>query len=241
MIGFVKRLLLRKKSWLYAKKRPTTQVITPNHTTMLYNFAQHIKELHDNPEKKEEVLDRYIKYIESLDGKDIFDTIFYKSYLSKFEIPFQLVCPENLEDDFDWDLLVKLTVGSLSSEYTLVLDEEWKKNPTGTPRVNIYITVESGGEQSTKNIEELWSFQIIRLFEIYTEEQMRLFTLEAEDKKEEEEEEGNDYRSFSDYVENDELSSSFMEKIRDKLKEFHDAAELVMREARSVQKLKEFL
>ena len=36
------------------------------------------------------------------------------------------------------------------------------------------ITVVSGEQSVTKNLNDLWSFQIIRLFEIYVEEQLNL-------------------------------------------------------------------
>jgi len=48
------------------------------------------------------------------------------------------------------------------------------------------ISVQSGDQVVVKKISELWGFQILRLYEIYIEEQMNLQILMAEDEKEKE-------------------------------------------------------
>ncbi len=197
---------------------------------MLYDFSTHIQELHDDLQKKENVLDKYTKYFGSLDGMDIHDTMFYKKYLAKFECTFLLATPEDLEGDYDKDLLVKLVVASCSSEYDLILDEKWKKNPIGMPKVHIYITVKHGEQTITKDIEELWSFQIIRLFEIYVEEQMCLFANFAEEKEEDKEE-----YFYLECVNDDEEPDEFEIKQVKILEEFKHKTELLAKEARNTR------
>ena len=199
---------------------------------MLYDFSNHILELQDNSKKKEEILDKYTKYYGSLEGMDIYDTLFYKKYLNKFECPFRLASPEDLEDDFDWDLLVKLVSASFSSEYDLIIDEEWKKNPEGMPKAHIYITVKQGKQSVTKDIEELWSFQIIRLYEIYAEEQMSLFVLMAEER-----EKADDERSFSDHLKDDEEPDELEMEQEQRMEAFNKKVELLMKEAESARRL----
>ena len=199
---------------------------------MLYDFSNHIQELQDNSKKKEEILDRYTKYYGSLDGMDIYDTTFCKEYLTKFEYSFLPASPEDLEDDFDWDLLVKLVAGSFSSDYDLILDEEWKKNPIGMPKAHIYITVKLGEQNVTKDIEELWSFQIIRLYEIYAEEQMSLFVLMAEEREKADEE-----RSFLDFLDDDEEPDESEMEQEKHLEAFNKKVKLLMKEAESARRL----
>lgn len=146
----------------------------------LFDYSDFIKELKNNNEKRE-CVEMYSKYYGSQDDINIEDTPFYKDYLSKFEVPFNVATPEELEDDFDWDLLIKLVAGSFSSKYDLLLDEGSQET---IPKVHLYITVRSRDQKVTKDIFELCSFQIIKLFNIYIEEQMNLFSLKAEDKEE---------------------------------------------------------
>jgi hypothetical protein len=88
-----------------------------------------------------------------------------------------------LDDDFDWDILEKLVIGSFSSDYELKQDNKdggWE----------LYIAVKSGDQSIVKTVSELWSFQILRLYEIYIEEQMNLQILmneESEDGESEKE------------------------------------------------------
>ena len=147
---------------------------------MLFDYNYFINQLKDDEEKKE-VIEKYTRYYGTQDNIDIHETAFYKDYLSKFDIPFVIVVPEDLEDDFDWDLLGKLIIGSYSSKYNLVVEKRNPECQDETPLVSIYITVKSGDRKITKELSELWGFQIIRLYEIYIEEQMNLFILAAEE------------------------------------------------------------
>lgn len=155
----------------------------------LFDFKLFVDELRNNSEKRE-IIEKYEEKVESLYGiEDVRDTLFYKEYLSQYNLPkdlnFVLRVPEELYYDYDWDLLLRLTLASFSSSYTLSLTEQWKQMPVYEIEIMLQITVKNGSEEATKKLDELWSFQILRLFEIYLEEQMNLATI----KKEEEEEE----------------------------------------------------
>ena len=52
-------------------------------------------------------------------------------------------------------------------------DAEWE----------LTISVKSGDQSVVKKVSELWSFQIMRLYEIYVEEQMNLHILIKEEEK----------------------------------------------------------
>ena len=144
---------------------------------MLFDFPAFIEELREKEDKKE-IVEKYEKYFWPIKG-DIKDQIWYKDYLTQF--PFQsFITPEDLEDDFDWDILEKLVVGSFSSDYELKQDkEEWWE---------LYIAVKSWDQSIVKTVSELWSFQILRLYEIYIEEQMNLQILMNEEDEEGEKE-----------------------------------------------------
>lgn len=141
---------------------------------MLFNFQSFIDEMREKEDKKE-IIEKY----ESLYGPiqwDIEDQLWYKEYLTKFEfVPF--LTPDELGDDFDWNLLEKLVSGSFSSDYELKLDNE-------KGDYELYIAVKSGDQSVVKTVSELWSFQMLRLYEIYMEEQMNLQILKKEDESE---------------------------------------------------------
>ncbi len=141
---------------------------------MLFDFKAYIEELRENPEKKE-VVEKYEKIIWTIDW-DTKDQIWYKEYVNKFKTIKYLV-PEELKEDFDWDLLMQLVASSLSSDWFLS-QEEWKEI------VEFTISVQSGDQVVVKKVSELWGFQISRLYEIYIEEQMNLQILMMEDEKE---------------------------------------------------------
>ena len=148
---------------------------------MSFDFKSFIENLRDNPEKKE-IVEKYEKLVEPLENKEIEETIFYKEYLSKFEIPFKgkiwFQVPEYLDEDFDWNLLIKLIAASFSSKMSIVL--LYPELP------KICIDVESGDKKATKCLNELWGFQIARMFEIYLEETINLEIFKNEDEKEKE-------------------------------------------------------
>ena len=138
---------------------------------MLFDFPAFIEELREKEDKKE-IVEKYEKYFWKIQW-DIKDQIWYTDYLSKFPTQAYLT-PEDLDDDFDWDILQKLVIGSFSSDYELKQDDKdgwWE----------LYIAVKSWDQSIVKTVSELWSFQILRLYEIYIEEQMNLQILMNEE------------------------------------------------------------
>jgi len=139
---------------------------------MLFNFQDFISNLKDNPEKKE-VVSKYEKLVEKI-PETIEECIWFKDYVKKFQTV-KTKYPEDLKEDFDWDLLLQLIAASFSSEWILDKDEK---------DIRLIITVHSWDKSVVKKLDELWGFQILRLFEIYVEEQMNLQILLMEDEKE---------------------------------------------------------
>ena len=141
---------------------------------MLFDFQAFIEELREKPEKKQ-IVEKYETVIGAIDG-DIKDQERYEEYVSKFTvIPFNI--PEELKEDFDRELLQQLVVSSFSSDYELKTEE-------GKEFKELYIAVKSWDQSVVKTVSELRSFQILRLYEIYIEEQMNLHALKKEDENE---------------------------------------------------------
>jgi len=142
----------------------------------MFDFVSFIESLKENSEKKE-IVEKYEKFVEKIPER-FEDTIIYKDYLSKFDTDkLDLLFPEFIDADFDWDLLIKLVVASFSSTYTFDKDEETWKDV-------LVIDVSAWDKHATKKLHELWGFQISRMYEIYIEEQMNLEILAHEDEKE---------------------------------------------------------
>lgn len=140
----------------------------------LFNYDRFAQK--NNKDKKE---DNCIKEYEQMycigRGSIIEQHPFYREYLSKFDTCFELVTPDDVEmEPHEWDLLIRLVMGSFSSSYYLELDEEWKLIPSDKIKVHLRICTKSEGEPITKLVEELFTFQIERLFEIYVQEQIKL-------------------------------------------------------------------
>jgi hypothetical protein len=150
------------------------QFLLLNVSKMLFDFQAFVEELREKPEKKQ-IVEKYESLFGPIQG-DIKDQIWYTEYLTKFEaLPYET--PEELKNDFDRDLLEQLVVGSFSSDYELKKEE-------GKADKELYIAVKSGDQSVVKTVSELRSFQILRLYEIYIEEQMNLHALKAEDENE---------------------------------------------------------
>lgn len=141
---------------------------------MLFNFQKFVQDLRDNPEKKE-VVEKFEKFYGEIKG-GITDQHWYKEYVTQFPTVEYLV-PEELEPDFDWKLLMELVWASFSSDGLIQVVEE-KDKP------EFVISVQSGDQVVVKKVSELRGFQMLRLYEIYAEEQMNLEVLIAEDEKE---------------------------------------------------------
>lgn len=150
-----------------------------------YGFFEEMKKHPTKPSDKETVL-KYEELFGSQKGLTLYDQPFYREYLSLFKIPYKILVPEDISDDYDWDLLFRLVFGSLSSKYSLDITDEWKVNPEVVPTLRLSITVSSAEREITKQLDELWGFQILRLFEIYVLEQLDLAILKKEDEDNEE-------------------------------------------------------
>ena len=130
---------------------------------MIFDYSEFIEELR-NKEDKKLIISKYEKTVEPFQT-DLKQQRWYKDYLRKFS-PFEYATPKELVNDYDWHLLLKLVIGSFSSDYEL------KKNKNGD--YDLCVAIRSGNSTFKKTISELWSFQILRCYEIYIEEQMSL-------------------------------------------------------------------
>ena len=142
---------------------------------MLFDFIAFIGELRENPEKKE-IVEKYEQAVWPI-AWWLKEQIRYKDYLNNFS-PRKYLVPDELQSDFDRDLLQQLVLWSFSSDYELKASE-WQELP------ELYIAVKSWDQSIVKKVSELWSFQIQRLYEIYVEEQINLEILRqgSEDEK----------------------------------------------------------
>lgn len=143
---------------------------------MLFDFQSYVAELREKDEKKETV-EKFEKFFGPIQG-DIKDQNWYQEYVSKFS-PMPYLVPEEIKDDFDRDILIQLVAASFSSDGVFDMQNE-KDKP------DFVISVQSGDQVVVKKVSELRGFQILRLFEIYIEEQMNLQILIQEDEKEKE-------------------------------------------------------
>ena len=143
---------------------------------MLFDFQAYLMEMRDKAEKKETV-EKYEKIYWPITG-EIKDQLRYTEYVSTFA-PMSYLIPEELQQDFDRDLLIQLVAASFSSDG--MFDENNEK-----AQPDFIIAVQSGEQHVVKKVSELRGFQILRLYEIYVEEQMNLQILIAEDEKEKE-------------------------------------------------------
>jgi len=138
----------------------------------LFSFQGFVKSMRCDDRKK--VVEKYEECFGSLVRKGYKQTAFFKEYLSKIKIDEdlkeRLVVPSELPVEFDYMLLLVLVIGSFSSTYTFEYDDK-------TDKVRLKITTKSDNQSITKYLDDLWGFQIMRLFEIYFEEQMNLAVL----------------------------------------------------------------
>lgn len=141
---------------------------------MLFNFAMFVQELRENPEKKE-VVEKYEKFFWDISG-EVAEQIRYKEYCTQFHA-MKYIVPEELAKDFDRDMLMILVASSFSSDGLLEVVD-------GKELPEFVISVQSGDQIVVKKVSELRGFQVLRLYEIYCEEQMNLQILIAEDENE---------------------------------------------------------
>lgn len=149
---------------------------------MLFNFHSFVEELREKDDKKE-VVEKYEKFFWPITG-EIKDQQWYKEYLINFKT-ISYIVPDELQNEFEWDLLLQLVGASFSSECFFDKKEiEWQNGEEKKAIYDLTISVKSGDQTVIKKVSELRSFQILRLYEIYVEEQMNLQILIKEDEKE---------------------------------------------------------
>ena len=147
----------------------------------LFDFQWILKAVLER-QKDEGKKKRFEKVLEGI-GKDsvVEDLPFYKTYLSRFDVELafdgcKLAAEggDTMATRDDLLMLYRFVAASFSSSYDFVYNEE-------NQSVDLQITVESGDARLTKTIDGLFSFQIVRLFEIYLNEQIDLFALQNDD------------------------------------------------------------
>ena len=140
---------------------------------LLFNFEEFISEMREKEDKKE-IIESYEAIYWPIQW-DIYQQEWYKNYLANFEyVPYHT--PEEMAEDFDRNLLQKLILGSMSTNYELANNPE-----TNIP--DLLITISDENQSITKNLADLWSFQILRLYEIYVEDHMSTKTMFAEEQQ----------------------------------------------------------
>ncbi len=148
---------------------------------MKFNFKGYIENIKngDNEDKK-----NFLKEYEDIVGKitSLKKEKWFKNYVKKFSDYVIIPDTDDTIRALDWDLLVKLIFASFSStaEYSL------EKTKDNIVYVALKVNVTSENQNVTKSMDELWAFQIQRLFDIYISEQMnleKLFRLEKPEKK----------------------------------------------------------
>ena len=90
---------------------------------MLFDFQAFIEELREKEDKRQ-IVEKYETLFGAIQG-NIKDQPWFSEYLTKFSSQVYLT-PEELEDDFDREVLQKLVLGSFSSDYELKMDEKKK-------------------------------------------------------------------------------------------------------------------
>jgi len=115
---------------------------------MLFDFRRFLDELRENPEKKE-IVEKYEKYFGTIID-DVRDQAWYREYVSTF--PFvDYSVPEELRQDFDWELLMQLVAASFSSDGLLAVSD----NADAASAPDFVISVQSGDQLVVKKMSEL--------------------------------------------------------------------------------------
>ena len=105
------------------------------------------------------------------------ETEIYKRHLSLFKIPdwLKIEVPEDLEDDYDWDMLILFIVASYSSDFILKPDRE---SPDMT---RLLIQPDQANGSALFDLNNVWHFQVEKLYKIYIAEQMDILCLEDDE------------------------------------------------------------
>lgn len=143
---------------------------------MLFNFESFVTaELEKGNPHFEEYIGIYGEF-----HPNIKENTFYTEYVTRFCPPKfvmqNLIVPEELKEDYDFTLLLQFLTSSCSSTYEFLKDEEG---------IELCIHVTSQGVSVTKKISELWSFQVLTLFEIYLREAISFLVIKHTSSEEE--------------------------------------------------------
>lgn len=146
---------------------------------MLFSYKEYIEELKDS--KKERDREVYSNWVALNGSLDIKQEKYYKYF--KMIKPIKYRVPVELKKDFDWNLLLRMIVISISSDYEFVFaDPETTDSEEdvdfSVPELVIY--VKNGDQCVSKKISELYSFQILRLYEIYCSENINFMHIDHE-------------------------------------------------------------
>lgn len=142
----------------------------------LFDFEEVINFIRRKNEK-EDGKDALLKLIEDIPaGSSIEDLPLYRDYLARFDVEHAFdgieLMPPDIGTKADLDLLQRFICASFSSTYDLTYYEERQKYIMA---INVTSKNKDGEEVSiTKTLDELWSFQLYRLYEIYLEEMLAL-------------------------------------------------------------------
>lgn len=131
--------------------------------------------------------ENFISNLEMIDGKteiikkykdifgicpDVRNCDWYTDYVKKFQLgTIQFNCGNQSLDTYDYNLLSELVFASLSNDFSFKIENGL---------FEVYISIDNDDLKVTRKISELYSFQIIRLLEIYIEEQITLSVLSYE-------------------------------------------------------------
>ena len=146
-----------------------------DNTSSLFNFQSIIKGIRDNVKSGKKL--QCEQLLDDITEETEYEELpLYKEYLSLFDVEhdlgdLELLFPSAL-DEFKADApsVLRLVAASFSTTYDLQYNAE-------TNSVDLIIAVKNQEKSITKKLKDLWSFQIIRLFENYIEEQLNLEAL----------------------------------------------------------------
>jgi hypothetical protein len=143
-----------------------------------FDLAEFLNQLSQH-EEKQDIIKKYKKHVQKNIKKitTIEEMNTYKNYLVYFDTGGIEIQSSTKLLDKDFDLLLKLVASSFSSVYRFQYDKEH-----GVHR--LAIDVSSGDKSVTRYLDDLWPFQIYRMYEIYLEENMNLEILAHKDKTE---------------------------------------------------------
>jgi len=142
---------------------------------MKFDYQLFINLWKTEPEKRE-IVRNYELFIGPLGEKPLEKEFWYKQLVEPFEkFENYLIPPHISKDDYDWGLLAQLCAASLSSQINLKPDEDG---------VHMMITVENNSQVVTKDVNELFEFQVFRLYQIWIDENINLSVLCESDENE---------------------------------------------------------